>query len=118
VDLPGTLLFTLDSSSPIYSLIALAWIMGVIAVPLFNRRSQRLGDMIAGTFVIHLPTPMLLRDLTLSTASQNLPKDKFTFLAHQLDHYGAFELQTLEDLLRADTRRQRRSGAKTPLMPW
>lgn len=100
--LPGTLLLTLDSNSPIWSLISLAWVCGVIAVPLFNRRSQRLGDMIAGTFVIHLPKPMLLKDLTIENVRAVERKEKFTFLAHQLDHYGAFELQTLEDLLRAN----------------
>ncbi len=100
--LPGTLLLSLDSGSPMWSLISLAWITGVIAVPLINRRSQRLGDIIAGTFVIHLPKPMLLKDLALSSNTNREVKAKFTFLAHQLDHYGAFELQTLEDLLRAD----------------
>lgn len=100
--LPGTLLLSLSSDSPIWSLIALAWVTGVVAVPLINRRSQRLGDIIAGTFVIHLPKPMLLKDLALSSNTNREVKSKFTFLAHQLDHYGAFELQTLEDLLRAD----------------
>lgn len=100
--LPGTLLLSLDSGSPIWSLISLAWITGVIAVPLINARSQRLGDIIAGTFVIHLPKPILLKDLALASNANTEVKSKFTFLAHQLDHYGAFELQTLEDLLRAD----------------
>lgn len=100
--LPGTLLLSLTVSSPMWSLISLVWICGVIAVPLFNRRSQRLGDMIAGTFVIHLPKPILLKDLALSPSVSHVGASKFTFLAHQLEHYGAFELQTLEDLLRAD----------------
>jgi uncharacterized RDD family membrane protein YckC len=100
--LPGTLLLTLDTSTPIWTLISLAWITGVIAVPLINKRSKRLGDIIAGTFVIHLPKPILLRDLALQSSPKDTTQAKFTFLAHQLDHYGAFELQTLEDLLRAD----------------
>lgn len=101
--LPGTLLLTLDAASPIASLIALGWVVGTIAVPLTNKRRQRLGDMIAGTYVIDLPTPILLKDL-----AQSVPKpvkDKFVFLSHQLDHYGALELQTLEDLLRAQENR-------------
>ena len=64
--LPGTLLLSISSTSPIWSLISLAWVCCVVAVPLFNRRSQRLGDMIAGTFVVHLPKPILLKDLALS----------------------------------------------------
>ena len=85
-----------------WSLISLAWVSAVVAVPLINRRSQRLGDIIAGTFVIHLPKPILLKDLALASNTNREVTSKFTFLAHQLDHYGAFELQTLEDLLRAD----------------
>jgi hypothetical protein len=71
-------------------------------IPLSNRYRRRLGDYLAGTHVIHLPQPVLLKEL----ASQQVPKtdqsEKIIFLAHQLDHYGAFELQTLEALLRAD----------------
>lgn len=101
--LPGTLLLTLDAASPVASLIALSWIVGTLAVPLANKRRQRLGDMIAGTYVIEFPTPILLKDL-----AQSVPKpvkDKFVFLSHQLNHYGRLELQTLEDLLRAQENR-------------
>ena len=110
--LPGTLLLTINATTPIWSLISLAWITGVMAVPLMSRRSQRLGDMIAGTFVIHLPKPILLKDLALASKASVPTKSKFTFLAHHLDHYGAFELQTLEDLLRADVRAYNASTAQ------
>ncbi len=103
VFLPATLVLTLDATALWSSLIALGWIVGTIMVPLMNKRRQRLGDMIAGTYVIDLPTPILLKDLAETTPKP--VKDKFTFLAHQLDHYGALELQTLEDLLRATERR-------------
>ncbi|WP_411891429.1 RDD family protein [Yoonia sp. SDW83-1] len=103
--LPGTLVLTLDAASPISSLIAFAWIIGTLLVPVLNKRRQRLGDMIAGTYVIHLPMPVLLKDLAQSVPQPQLKKGKFTFLSHQLDHYGAFELQTLEDLLRAQENR-------------
>lgn len=102
--LPGTLLIALDPQSPVPSLIALGWVLLVLAVPLMNRRRQRLGDFIAGTFVIHLPEPVLLKDLALDPPPMASVKERFTFLTHQLDHYGAFELQTLEDLLRAGDR--------------
>ncbi len=101
--LPGTLLLTLDAASLVSSLIALGWIIATLTVPLMNKRRQRLGDMIAGTYVIDLPTPILLKDL-----AQSVPKpvkDRFVFLSHQLDHYGTLELQTLEDLLRAQENR-------------
>ena len=104
VFLPGTLLFALSAQRPWATLLALAWITLAFAVPLMNKRRRRLGDLIAGTYVIHLPVPQLLKDL-----SQDAPKAKpeegaFAFLSHHLDHYGAYELQTLEDLLRADQR--------------
>lgn len=98
--LPGTLLLTLDETTPIASLVALGWVAMAFAIPLTNRHRMRLGDMMAGTHVIHLPQPILLKDLA---AERPADADKeFVFLAHQLDHYGAFELQTLEGLLRAE----------------
>ncbi|WP_282119250.1 RDD family protein [Ruegeria atlantica] len=104
--LPATLLLTLDTSSPVASGLALAWILGGLFVPLFNRHRQRLGDLMAGTHVIHLPVPVLLTDLAQVPVGETAAKTRFTFLAHQLDHYGAFELQTLETLLRAQEKRR------------
>jgi len=108
--LPATLLVTLDAASVGSSLIALGWIGGTLMVPLATPRRQRLGDMIAGSYVIDLPTPVLLKDL-----AQPVPRPvhaRFTFLSHQLDHYGALELQTLEDLLRAQDNRPRGANAQ------
>ncbi|MEM6589071.1 MAG: RDD family protein [Pseudomonadota bacterium] len=101
VFLPGTLLITLDATEPVYTIIAMAWIIGTLTVPLCNKRRRRLGDLIAGTYVIHLPQPVLLADVARYAAPLQGKKEEFTFLSHHLDHYGAFELQTLEDLLRA-----------------
>jgi len=103
VFLPATLVLTLNAASLWSSLFALGWIIGTLLVPLLNKRRQRLGDMIAGTYVIELPTPILLTDLAQSVTKP--VKEKFAFLSHQLDHYGALELQTLEDLLRAQENR-------------
>jgi uncharacterized RDD family membrane protein YckC len=100
--LPGTLLLTLSAATPIASLIAFAWVVMAFLIPLFNPHRQRLGDMLAGTHVIHLPQPVLLKDLAGETPVLHAEGRKITFLAHQLDHYGAFELQTLEGLLRAE----------------
>lgn len=98
VFLPGTLLLTLDATTPLSSLIALAWIVGVLLVPLLNRYRMRLGDLMAGTHVIALPQLVLLSDMAKPVPAAE--GRKFNFLPHQLDHYGAFELQTLEGLLR------------------
>lgn len=101
VFLPATLVLTLDADRLVPSLLALAWTLGALAVPLFNRRQQRLGDLIAGTYVIHLPEPILLRDLAAERPAPRPDRGAFTFLPHHLDHYGAYELQTLEAVLRA-----------------
>jgi uncharacterized RDD family membrane protein YckC len=99
--LPGTLVLALDSDSPISSLIALAWVFMAFLIPLLSPWRQRLGDLLAGTHVVHLPQPVLLADLSRTALlRQQVEGPKFIFLAHQLDHYGAFELQTLEGLLR------------------
>ncbi len=102
--LPGTLLLTLDSAAPIASLAAFGWVVMAFLIPLFNPHRQRLGDLLAGTHVIHLPQPVLLKDLARDAPEPREQGRKLTFLSHQLDHYGAFELQTLEGLLRADDR--------------
>lgn len=99
--LPATLLLSLDAASPVESGLALGWIIAGLMVPLCNRYRQRLGDLMAGTHVIHLPVPVLLMDLAEQPAVQIVGEDEFVFLSHQLEHYGAFELQTLETLLRA-----------------
>lgn len=98
--LPGTLLLTLDNATPVASALAFAWVVAALMVPLLNPRRRRLGDFIAGTYVIHLPVPVLLQDLARARPVKNTEQEAFNFLSHNLDHYGAFELQTLEDLLR------------------
>lgn len=111
VFLPGTLLLTLSAATPFATLLALAWITMSFAVPLMNKRRRRLGDLIAGTYVIHLPVPQLLKDLSQDAPKITPPEGAFAFLSHHLDHYGAYELQTLEDLLRADQKRAESASA-------
>ncbi len=85
-------------------LIALSWVWLIIVllVPVLSKRNQRLGDMIAGTVVIHQPKVAILPDL----AQVTLPTDEFEFEQHHLEHYGKFELQTLETILREKHRTQ------------
>ena len=105
VFLPGTLLLTLDAASPVSSLLSLGWVIICLAIPCFDRYRRRLGDMMAGTHVIHLPVPVLLADLASEPQRAGVNQSKFVFLSYQLDHYGAFELQTLEGLLRNESQR-------------
>jgi uncharacterized RDD family membrane protein YckC len=98
--LPGTLLLTLDAAAPLESTLSMLWVAVALLVPVLDRHRRRLGDMMAGTHVIHLPVPILLKDLAGEAPLPTGNGQKYIFLAHQLDHYGAFELQTLESLLR------------------
>ena len=101
VFLPGTLVLMLDQSTPLLGLMAFGWVVMAFLIPLMNPHRQRLGDLLAGTHVIHMPQPVLLKDLARDAPPPRAEGRKIIFLAHQLDHYGAFELQTLEGLLRA-----------------
>lgn len=71
----------------------LGWIVLISALPFFNRDHLRAGDLIAGTMVISVPRRNLLAELVETEA-------KYVFTRNQLDVYGAFELQVLEELLR------------------
>ncbi|MEL6640912.1 MAG: RDD family protein [Pseudomonadota bacterium] len=105
VFLPGTLVLTLSQETPIASWISFAWVIMALLIPLTNPHRMRLGDMLASTHVVHLPVPILLSDVARAKAPPTASKKKgFTFLPHQLDHYGSFELQTLETLLRAQNK--------------
>ncbi len=110
--LPGTLVLTLDAEQFLPSLAALAWTIGTVLVMVLNKRRRRLGDLMAGTYVIHLPQPVLLKDLASDAPVVPAGQNGFGFLTHQLDHYGAYELQTLEKVLRAEEN-QPQSKAET-----
>lgn len=78
-------------------LMCVGWLLVLLLLPLFNRDRLRLGDLVAGTLVIEHPRPRLLADLAARAADA---EPVYSFTAEQLDHYGAFELQVLEGLLR------------------
>jgi uncharacterized RDD family membrane protein YckC len=69
------------------------WLLFFAALPFINRDSMRGGDLIAGTLVIWLSKRVLSSDLVERTM-------RFAFTEQQLQAYGAFELQVLEELLR------------------
>jgi uncharacterized RDD family membrane protein YckC len=71
----------------------LGWIVLISALPFLNRDHLRAGDLIAGTMVISIPRRNLLAELVETEV-------KYAFTRSQLDVYGAFELQVLEELLR------------------
>jgi uncharacterized RDD family membrane protein YckC len=72
------------------------WVGVLAALPLFNRDRLRAGDMVAGTWVVAEPKPVLLRDLASASAASG-----YQFTMPQLVVYGVKELQVLEDVLRS-----------------
>jgi len=78
------------------ALAGLVWTGLFLFFPLFNRDRMRVGDLLAGTWVISAPRKKLAVDLLDS----DRPRDRFAFTEAQLDVYGVFELQTLERVLR------------------
>ncbi|QYX55721.1 RDD family protein [Roseovarius sp. SCSIO 43702] len=83
----------------IVSVLIFLWSFGVLFVPLFNKRRQRLGDMIAGTVVVDQPKTVLLPDLTQANLKRSTGA-RFVFDPSHLGIYGRYELQVLEQILR------------------
>lgn len=80
------------------------WMLAFGFLPLFNRDRLRVGDLLAGTVVVRTPDAILLDDLTtrpevVSPAEQVPPP---VFSPEQLDVYGEYELQVLEQVLRGE----------------
>ena len=78
------------------ALLALAWLAVLALLPVFNRDHLRVGDLVAGTMVVRAPAVRLLQDLVARAGPAVAPR----FSPEQLEVYGIYELQVLEDLLR------------------
>ncbi|HEX8062484.1 MAG TPA: RDD family protein [Allosphingosinicella sp.] len=76
-------------------IFALVWSGIFLFFPLFNRDRLRIGDLIAGTWVVRTAGGRLGADLAHGEARQ-----RRAFTEAALDLYGVYELQTLEDVLR------------------
>ncbi len=104
LDAPGSDLLTLSMA---------VWLGAMVLLPFLNTDRLRAGDLLAGTWVIALPKAALAPDLARQEpAVAEHPRETYDFTARQMDVYGIYELQTLEDILRsegpasADTRRE------------
>jgi uncharacterized RDD family membrane protein YckC len=71
----------------------LGWTAIFLFMPLMNRDRLRAGDLLAGTWVIRVPKRPLLPELS-ADAEEN------AFTEAELDAYGVFELETLEQVIR------------------
>jgi hypothetical protein len=78
-------------------IFALVWSGIFLFFPLFNRDRLRIGDLIAGTWVVRSSGAALGADLV---APKDFQRPRRTFSEAALNLYGVYELQTLEDVLR------------------
>ena len=85
------------SADTAMTLIGLLWACIFLFFPLFNKDRLRVGDLLAGTWVISAPKRKLGVDLL---ARPEPEAGGYAFTDEQLDAYGIFELQTLEQVLR------------------
>lgn len=76
-------------------IFSLLWSGIFLFFPLFNRDRLRIGDIVAGTWVVQTQKAQLSFDLAGSTAAV-----RRTFSDAALNLYGIYELQTLEAVLR------------------
>ena len=77
------------------TLFALLWSGIFLFFPLFNRDRLRVGDLVAGTWVVRSVKGALGADLAAEREAA-----RRTFSEAALNLYGVYELQTLEDVLR------------------
>lgn len=94
--LPAAFLFSgRDGIDGWIVLAGLAWCGIFLFFPLFNRDRLRVGDLVAGTWVVVAPRRMLDAELSAGpAAAQSIFSDA------ALDAYGIKELNILEDVLR------------------
>lgn len=83
-------------------LFGLLWSGVFLLFPIFNKDKMRVGDLIAGTWVIKAPKAKLMQDIT-SAAARPETSSRFAFTTAQTDAYGIHELHVLEDVLRQST---------------
>jgi len=83
------------------ALLGLVWSGIFLLFPIFNRDKMRVGDLIAGTWVIKNPKTKLMGDISSSTGSG--AHGRYAFTPKQVEAYGIHELHVLEDVLRQST---------------
>ena len=100
--LPVTLLSAMiaywDGVHWLLKLCLFVW-TGVFALmPWLNRDRLRVGDLAAGTMVVKEPYVTLWEEVTAQ--GRGVARARFVFTEEQLDMYGIYEMQVLEDFLR------------------
>ncbi|MHC4936912.1 MAG: RDD family protein [Planctomycetota bacterium] len=85
--------------------------------PLLNPERLRLGDILAGTMVVKAPRPILADDLGAEAPTEDSAEARgeeiasaprvHSFRREQLERYGIYELQVLEEVLRQQKMRRK-----------
>ena len=78
---------------------AASWALVLLIMPWLNRDRLRVGDLIAGTMVVSTPR-LYLRHFMYEDLAAAQRTAVYVFTAEQLDMYGIYEMQVLENLLR------------------
>jgi uncharacterized RDD family membrane protein YckC len=97
--LPLSFLFynaSAGTSEALTSIAGLLWTGIFLFFPKFNKDRMRIGDLLAGTWVVNAPRKKLGTDLLNAVVD----REAYSFTDAQLDVYGVYELQTLEQVLR------------------
>jgi uncharacterized RDD family membrane protein YckC len=85
------------------NLLGIVWCSIFVFFPLFNRDRLRVGDLVAGTWVVKTPQRKLMADVAetaFASKAAFAAQGDFDFTQAQVDAYGAKELQVLEEVLR------------------
>jgi uncharacterized RDD family membrane protein YckC len=82
-------------------ILGMIWSGVFLFFPLFNRDRLRVGDLVAGTWVVRAPK----RRLDVDLADRTTADSRYSFSQQQVQAYGVKELHVLEDVLRRQDRR-------------
>ena len=94
--LPMSFIFAYGrEAGPWAALAGMVWCAIFVFFPFFNRDRLRIGDFVAGTWVIHAPRRVLELDLAAGERTAGI-----VITAAEADVYGVRELSVLEEVLR------------------
>jgi uncharacterized RDD family membrane protein YckC len=99
--LPVSTMLSMGLDGGWLTLLGAGWTGVFLLFPLFNRDRLRIGDLVAGTLVVHARRRKLQAEL-VGAGEVGAPEIDFT--PEQLDAYGVKELQVLEAVLRNNDR--------------
>ncbi len=104
INLPLSFLFAGGASVDGWiALLGFLWSGIFLFFPLFNKDRLRAGDLVAGTWVVRAPKPILADDLAQHSVDMNTGdmNTGFVFTPQQVEAYGVHELHVLENVIRA-----------------